>query len=66
MNVANYYTLFTKEDDGKWYPQFGDYVRNVVIDEIASYRGDYKRKDIKIVKHYDNDCLDDLLVIGNP
>lgn len=61
-----YHTLFTREDNGKWYPQFGDYVKRIVRDEIENYRGEYKRKDIKIVSHCDSIWqTDDLIALAN-
>jgi hypothetical protein len=33
-----YFTLLTKEPDGKWSPQFGDYDRAVVEDEQRDYK----------------------------
>lgn len=51
-----YHHLLTREDDGKWYPQFGDYDKECVKQErldtyLSEYKGDgkYKAKDIKIV-----------------
>ena len=49
-----YFTLFCREKDGKWYPQFGDYSRSVVAEEAQdSYSREYKAKDRKIIKHND-------------
>lgn len=49
--MAKYYTLVTRDADGRWSPQFGDYSRSVVKDEkeyyLESY--DYKKKDVKIL-----------------
>jgi thiamine pyrophosphokinase len=52
-----YYTLFTREDDQTWYPQFGDFDRKAVKDEVAEYRPEYSAKNIKIVKHYYTDVM---------
>lgn len=50
-----YFSLLTRESDGKWYPQFGDYERSVVADELRdSYLGPvgmgYRRADTQIVR----------------
>ena len=45
-----YYMLFTRESDGKWSPQFGDFVRKVVVDESRDSYREYKGKDKQIVK----------------
>lgn len=48
--ARKYYTLFTRSELGGWFPQFGDYVRSVVVDEAAdSYEDDV----CKIVRHDD-------------
>jgi hypothetical protein len=38
MAKRNYYTLAIMEDDGKWYPQFGDYDLQCVKDERAEFK----------------------------
>lgn len=60
-----YYTLFTREDDGKWYPQFGDYDRKTVIDEMREYRNEYKAKDIRVVQVLDDMSAETLIEIAN-
>lgn len=57
--MKTYYSLFCREPDGKWYVQFGDYVRSVVAQEaVDTYARDYKARDRKIVKHDDtNEAL---------
>lgn len=35
-----YFSLLTKEPDGQWAPQFGDYDRETVAEEMESYRED--------------------------
>jgi hypothetical protein len=50
MNTRQYYTLFTRDEDGKWHPQFGDYSRSVVKDEAED---SYADEVCKIVKHDD-------------
>ena len=60
--ARTYYTLFCRENDGKWYPQFGDYVRSVVAQEaIDSYSRDYKAKDRQIIGH--DDTMDSLKLV---
>ena len=49
-----YYTLLTKEDNSKWYPQFGDYDRQTVMEEVTEYVSEYGRKNIKVVKAIDD------------
>lgn len=50
--MTKYYTLVTKDADGRWSPQFGDYVRSVVKEELAHYRESYgyKRDELKIIE----------------
>jgi hypothetical protein len=50
---CKYYTLICRED-GKWSPQFGDYDKSVVRDELDDYANSfgsshYARKDIMII-----------------
>lgn len=53
--MTPYYWLLTRESDGKWSPQFGDYVRRVVHDEARdTYRRDYKARDILVIKAPDD------------
>lgn len=50
--ARKYHTLLTREDDGKWHIAFGDYDRQVVVDEKEGYRDGYpgyKAKDLKII-----------------
>lgn len=42
-----YYTLLTKDVDGKWYPQFGDYSKKVVIEES---RLGYRKEQTHIIQ----------------
>lgn len=52
--MTNYYMLFCREPDGRWFAQFGAYKRVEVSQEVyATYRG-YKAKDRKIVKLADD------------
>jgi hypothetical protein len=49
INKSVYYTLVTREN-GKWGPQFGDYDRKIVMQELRdSYLGLYKLNDMKII-----------------
>ena len=43
-----YYTLAIKIA-GEWTPEFGDYDREVVEDEMAYYGNEYKQREMKIV-----------------
>lgn len=46
-----YYMLFTREGDGYWHPQFGDYSRTVVYDEVKdTYASAYKAEDRRVRK----------------
>lgn len=58
--MARYWMLYTREANGQWYPQFGDYSRRVVDDERRDsyqrqrgygYEGDgkYAARDIKVI-----------------
>jgi hypothetical protein len=48
--MATYYTLAVRED-GVWGAQFGDYDRDVVVDEKLDYRDrGYSVRDLKIVR----------------
>ncbi len=52
--TRKYHHLLTLERDGCWYPQFGDYDKQVVIDErrdcyVGSGTYGYKAKQVKIV-----------------
>jgi translation initiation factor IF-2 len=51
-----YYSLISREDDNRWYIQFGDYERNVVKDELNDYVDSmrYKKKDLKIIVSADD------------
>lgn len=52
--ARTYYTLFCREGNGWWFPQFGDYSRAVVKqEEIDCYRDWYKAKDCQIIRHDD-------------
>lgn len=54
MTKRTYYTLCLWEDD-QWTPQFGDYSRKVVRDELEDYRYtlDYRRDQLRIVSSGD-------------
>ena len=45
-----YFTLITRDADGTWFPQFGDYDRNVVKEEVTEYRSEYRAKDVKVIR----------------
>lgn len=46
-----YHMLFTRESAQEpWAPQFGDYERQVVVDERADSYGEYPRRNTKIVR----------------
>lgn len=49
---SKYYTLVTRDAEGVWSPQFGDYDRTVVKEELDYYKSSYgyKRDDIKILQ----------------
>ena len=49
-----YFTLAIRED-GRWAPQFGDYERAVVAQEIRDAYAHVRKQDCKIVKS-DPDC----------
>jgi hypothetical protein len=46
-----YYTLIEKDNDGRWWPQFGDYKKSVVDAERRDYvdRREYPASHYKIV-----------------
>lgn len=45
-----YFTLATRNGDKRWYPQFGDYDRGIVVQEKQdTYARDYRGKDMKII-----------------
>lgn len=49
--TPRYYTLLTRELDGLWYPQFGDFRRECVEQEANdTYARDYRSRDRKIIK----------------
>ena len=51
-----YYVLFEREADGKWYAQFGDYVKAVVTQERRDMHESYpfpKMKDLRVVETVD-------------
>lgn len=51
-----YWTLACRDPDtGRWSPQFGDYDKNVVVQERDDYKdaGTYKPKDMVVVSHND-------------
>jgi hypothetical protein len=53
--ARTYFTLCTREADGVWSPQFGDYDKDCVRFELDDYaQHDYKRKDLRIVTSYDD------------
>lgn len=56
-----YWMIYTREANGKWYPQFGDYDKRAVKQEVVDsyqrqrgygYDGDckYAARDIKIIQ----------------
>jgi hypothetical protein len=58
-----YFTLAVR-DDGRWAPQFGDYDRSVVADELNDYvdSHDYRRKDLRILTTTDAQAAIDAAV----
>ena len=46
-----YFSLLVRfPDTGRWSPEFGDYTRAVVEEEMRDYRDhDYKARDLKII-----------------
>jgi hypothetical protein len=47
-----YFMLFVRED-GVWVPEFGDYERQIVVDEMEDYHHGYrnvKKKDMKVMR----------------
>lgn len=50
--IKPYWTLFIRED-GRWSPQFGDYSKAVVVQEMRDSWDEYQRRDRRIV------CTDD-------
>lgn len=45
-----YFTLACRENDARWYPQFGDYARGTVVQEKQdTYATEYRGKDMKII-----------------
>lgn len=62
--AKTYYSLFVRDGNG-FLPQFGDYVRSCVAEEMKSYREDgHKAKDMRIIGHDDALSLDELLALG--
>lgn len=49
--ARRYFTLITKSSDGRWSPQFGDYDREVVVDEM---RDEYAGKVCRIISTNDD------------
>lgn len=50
-----YFTLAVRVPDGLWTPQFGDYDRDVVLDEQLDTEEDWpKRSKFKIIRTYDS------------
>lgn len=50
MTKRKYHHLLTREDDDMWYPQFGDFDKECVRQEVEdTYSRDYKHRDIKVV-----------------
>jgi hypothetical protein len=50
--ARKYFTLVERNEDGKWYPQFGDWKREVVAQEIIDRRAGFeapRAKDLKII-----------------
>lgn len=53
--MAKYYTVATREDDGKWYPQFGDYELDVAAEEAFEMtQSGYAKRDVKVVTTADD------------
>ena len=60
----SYYTLVTRhDDDGKFYPQFGDYDRETVEQECKDSWPDVSRHNWRIVRTKDEDqgCIDEAI-----
>ena len=52
--MSTYYTLAVREN-GIWGAQFGDYDREVVLDEKLDYQDQgYSARDLKIIRTGDN------------
>lgn len=58
--MAKYYTLICREDDDMWYPQFGDYSKATVKQEMLDSYDDYKAKHKRIIE-----CKDDSIEAFN-
>ena len=57
MAQRKYYTLLTRDGGtgSPWAPQFGDYDRDVVIDEQTdTYSATYRSRDMKIIRTADD------------
>ena len=49
--MRTYFTLCTRNADGRWSPEFGAYSRETVREERADYReSGWKAKDLKIIE----------------
>jgi hypothetical protein len=46
--MRKYYTLIVREN-GRWSPEFGDYRKAVVRDELEDQRTHHKRKDLMVI-----------------
>lgn len=63
MTAKMYYTLITRDpDDRRWYPQFGDYSRKVVVEEEESYKPNFRKKDRRIIKTEDAQASIDVAI----
>jgi hypothetical protein len=49
-----YWILATRESDGKWHMQFGDYARDIVQFERNDYRSTYAAKNLRVVRCTDS------------
>lgn len=41
--VRSYFTLAVQEPQGKWSPQFGDYDRDLVVQELQDQKSDWPK-----------------------
>jgi hypothetical protein len=60
--MKTYFTLAVRED-GRWAPQFGDYSRSVVAEELDDYLSrDVRRGDLKVVRSGDTQASIDAAI----
>jgi hypothetical protein len=45
-----YHMLFTRDDKNGWCPQFGDFDRKTVIDEMGDTYSEFKKDDIVVLR----------------